>query len=247
MSHTLSFFAPRLVSLALVTGGAAALGACNEPKPTPKSEPAVAPVTAASAPSASPTAAPAAAPTIAKAEVGKPAPDFELKDTEGTPVKLSSFKGKVVVLEWWNPGCPFVKAAHTKGSLKTAAKDASKKGVVWLAINSNGEGKQGFGAEANRAGKKAFDVTHPVLLDESGAVGHAYGATNTPHVMIVDEAGTLVYRGAVDNSPDGEGESPEGGKLVSYVDATLADLAAKRPVAKPETRAYGCSVKYAQR
>lgn len=247
MSHTLSSFAPRLVSLALVTWGAAALGACNEPKPTPKSEPAVAPVTAASATSASPTPAPAAAPTIAKAEVGKPAPDFELKDTEGTPVKLSSFKGKVVVLEWWNPGCPFVKAAHTKGSLKTAAKDASKKGVVWLAVNSNGEGKQGFGAEANRAGKKAFDVTHPVLLDESGAVGHAYGATNTPHVMIVDEAGTLVYRGAVDNSPDGEGESPEGGKLVSYVDATLADLAAKRPVAKPETRAYGCSVKYAQR
>ena len=84
-------------------------------------------------------------------------------------------------------------------------------------------------------------------LDESGAVGHAYGATNTPHIMIVDEAGTLVYRGAADNSPDGEGESPEGGKLVSYVDATLADLAAKRPVAKPETRAYGCSVKYAQK
>lgn len=245
MSHTLSSFAPRLVSLALVTWGAASLGACNEPKPTPKSEP---PVTAATASTpASPANGPAEAAAIAKAEVGKPAPDFELKDTEGTPVKLSSFKGKVVVLEWWNPGCPFVKAAHTKGSLKTAAKDASKKGVVWLAVNSNGEGKQGFGAEANRAGKKAFDVTHPVLLDESGAVGHAYGATNTPHVMIVDEAGTLVYRGAVDNSPDGEGESPEGGKLVSYVDTTLADLAAKRPVAKPETRAYGCSVKYAQK
>lgn len=244
MSHTLSSLAPRLVTWSLVAWGVAPLIACNDPKPTPKTEPAVAPVTATSAAA---TQAPTEAAPLAKAEVGKPAPDFELKDTEGTPVKLSSFKGKVVVLEWWNPGCPFVKAAHTKGSLKTAAKDASKKGVVWLAVNSNGEGKQGFGAEANRAGKKAFDVTHPVLLDESGAVGHAYGATNTPHVMIVDEAGTLVYRGAVDNSPDGEGESPEGGKLVSYVDATLADLAAKRPVAKPETRAYGCSVKYAQK
>ena len=247
MSHTHPVRSPRLVCLALFVSSIAALGACNEPKPAPKTEPTSATTAASAALAATAPQAPAEGPAIAKAEVGKPAPDFELRDTEGASVKLSSFKGKVVVLEWWNPGCPFVKAAHTKGSLKTAAKDASKKGVVWLAINSNGEGKQGFGAEANRAGKKAFDVAHPVLLDESGAVGHAYGATNTPHIMIVDEAGTLVYRGAADNSPDGEGESPEGGKLVSYVDATLADLAAKRPVAKPETRAYGCSVKYAQK
>jgi peroxiredoxin len=180
----------------------------------------------------------------AGAAVGKPAPDFELRDLDGKSVKLSSFRGKVVVLEWFNPGCPFVKASHGKGSLKNAAAEATKKGVVWLAINSAAEGKQGFGAEANRAGVKAFGLTHPVLLDEKGEVGHAYGATNTPHIFVIDESGVLVYRGAPDNSPDGEGESPTGGKLVSYVDATLADLAAKRPVGVGETRAYGCSVKY---
>jgi hypothetical protein len=85
---------------------------------------------------------------------------------------------------------------------------------------------------------------NPILLDEAGTVGKTYGATNTPHVMVVDAKGILVYRGAVDNSPDGEGESAPGGKLVSYVEMALADLAAGRPVATPETKAYGCSVKY---
>ena len=188
----------------------------------------------------------AAAPANAAehAEIGKPAPDFTLKDLDGKEVRLSSFKGKTVVLEWFNPGCPFVKASHTKGSLKDAARRTTKTGVVWLAINSGAPGKQGAGAEANREGAKTFALEHPILLDDSGTVGKMYGATNTPHVMIVDEKGTLVYRGAVDNSPDGEGESPTGGKLVSYVDSTLADLAAGRPVATAETKAYGCSVKY---
>jgi peroxiredoxin len=187
-------------------------------------------------------------PTPAQAEsgasIGKPAPDFELRDLDGKTVKLSSFKGKVVVLEWFNPGCPFVKASHGKGSLKTAAADASKKGVVWLAVNSAAEGKQGYGVEANRTGAKTFGLSHPILLDEKGEVGHAYGATNTPHIFVIDEKGVLVYRGAPDNSPDGEGESPTGGKLVSYVDAALTDLAAKKPLGIGETKAYGCSVKY---
>jgi len=178
------------------------------------------------------------------ADVGKQAPDFALKDLDGKEVRLSSFKGKTVVLEWFNPGCPFVKAAHTRGSLKDAAKRQTKNGVVWLAINSGAPGKRGVGVEANREGAKTFAMDNPILLDEAGTVGKTYGATNTPHVMIVDGQGTLVYRGAVDNSPDGEGESPTGGKLVSYVDAALADLGAGKPVAKSETKAYGCSVKY---
>ncbi len=185
-----------------------------------------------------------AAATAEHADVGKQAPDFALKDLDGKEVRLSSFKGKTVVLEWFNPGCPFVKAAHTKGSLKDAAKRQTKNGVVWLAINSGAPGKQGVGVEANREGAKTFAMDNPILLDEAGTVGKTYGATNTPHVMIVDGQGTLVYRGAVDNSPDGDGESPTGGKLVSYVDAALADLGAGKPVAKSETKAYGCSVKY---
>ena len=196
---------------------------------------------AANATPAAATPAPAAA---GNAEVGKPAPDFALKDLDGKEVRLSSFKGKTVVLEWFNPGCPFVKASHTKGSLKDAAKRSTAKGVVWLSINSGAQGKQGFGASANREGAKTFSMDNPILLDEAGTVGKTYGATNTPHVMVIDDKGTLVYRGAVDNSPDGEGESPTGGKLVSYVDSALGNLAAGTPVSPSETKAYGCSVKY---
>lgn len=180
-----------------------------------------------------------------EAKVGARAPDFTLADLDGKAVKLSDFKGKTVVLEWFNPGCPFVVAAHTKGSLVDAAERAGRKGVVWLAINSGAPGKQGHGVEANRAAARKWRMDHPVLLDESGKVGRAYGATNTPHLYVIDPAGTLVYRGAIDNSPDGEGRSPSGGTLVNYVDAALEDLAAGRAVRTPETKAYGCSVKFA--
>ncbi|MDF3064854.1 MAG: putative 1 [Polyangiaceae bacterium] len=189
------------------------------------------------------TAAPAAA--MESARVGAVAPDFELPDLDGKLVKLSSFRGKTVVLEWFNPGCPFVKASHTKGSLVDTAARHAKNGVVWLAINSGAPGKQGHGVEANRAALQTFKLGHPILLDEQGTVGRAYGAAHTPHLYVVDAQGTLVYRGAIDNSPDGEGESPTGGKLVNYVDNALADLAAKRPLSVSENAAYGCSVKYA--
>ncbi len=179
------------------------------------------------------------------AQVGSPAPDFTLNDLDGKPVHLADFKGKRVVLEWFNPECPFVKASHNKGSLREYASKATAQGVVWLAINSGGEGKQGFGVDVNRKGKDAFKLSHPVLLDTDGKVGHAYGATNTPGMYVIDAQGTLVYRGAIDNSPNGEGDEPQGGPLVNYVEAALADLAAGRPVAKPETRPYGCGVKFA--
>lgn len=186
----------------------------------------------------------AAAAPLEKARVGAAAPDFELPDLDGKLVKLSSFRGRTVVLEWFNPGCPFVKASHTKGSLVGTAERHVKSGVVWLAINSGAPGKQGHGVDANRAGRDTFKLSHPILLDEAGRVGHAYGAAHTPHLYVIDAQGVLVYRGAIDNSPDGEGDSPTGGKLVNYVDAALGDLEAKRPVAVAETEAYGCSVKY---
>lgn len=226
----------RSILFAVAGLSALALVACKDGK-----EPAVQNTTGA-APAVSP-ASPAAAP-VERAELGKAAPDFALKDLDGKEVRLSSFKGKAVVLEWFNPGCPFVKASHLKGSLKDAAKRQTKSGVVWLAINSGAAGKQGAGVEANRDGAKTFSMDNPILLDEAGTVGKTYGATNTPHIMVIDDKGTLVYRGAIDNSPDGEGESPTGGKLVSYVDAALADLGAGKPVATSETKAYGCGVKY---
>jgi peroxiredoxin len=182
---------------------------------------------------------------MAKATVGSPAPDFTLIDLDGKAVSLSSFKGKTVVLEWFNPGCPFVRKAHTVGSLKNTPGRALAEGVVWLAVNSAAPGKQGNGVEMNRKVAGEFAMTYPVLLDESGMVGHAYGATNTPNMYVIDPAGTLVYRGAIDNSPDAEGQSPTDGKLVNYVEEALAALKAHQPVKVPETKAYGCGVKYA--
>jgi peroxiredoxin len=192
------------------------------------------------------TAAAAATPSAGNsAAVGKPAPDFTLKDLDGHDVALGSFRGKVVVLEWFNPGCPFVKASHTKGSLKGTAKKHAAAGVVWLAVNSSAPGKQGSDSAANRDAAKAFGLEHPILRDENGAIGRAYGATNTPNMYVIDKNGVLVYAGAIDNSPDGEGEAPTGGSLVNYVDAALDDLGAGRPVKTPITKPYGCSVKYA--
>ena len=180
----------------------------------------------------------------ATAAVGKPAPDFKLKDLAGKEVSLASFKGKVVVLEWFNPGCPFVKKAHGQGSLVDTAKRHAKTGVVWLAINSGGAGKQGADPAMNTEAAKTWSLEHPILRDESGAVGKAYGATNTPHMFVIDKKGVLVYAGAIDNSPDAEGKSPQGGKLVNYVDAALEDLAAGKPIRTSTSQAYGCSVKY---
>jgi peroxiredoxin len=197
---------------------------------------------AARAPETKPTSTLPA--TSASAALGSPAPDFTLEDLDGKPVSLSSFRGKIVVLEWFNPDCPFVKASHQRGPLKTAARDAAKQGVVWLAINSSAEGKQGHGVEANKRGAETFTLEHPILLDPSGTVGRAYGASRTPHLFIVDPSGALVYRGAADNSPDGEGASPEGGPLENYLEAALASLLSNRPIAKPDTKPYGCTVKY---
>ncbi|MBZ0237176.1 MAG: redoxin domain-containing protein [Deltaproteobacteria bacterium] len=189
-------------------------------------------------------AAKQAPPTTAPV-VGKPAPDFTLETLDGKKVSLASYKGKPVVLEWFNPGCPFVVKSHTKGSLVETAKKHTDAGVVWLAINSGAPGKQGHDVADNEAAVKAWKMAHPVLRDVTGETGKAYGATNTPNMFVIDPSGTVVYAGAIDNSPDGEGGAPTGGTLVNYVDAALGDLAAGRPVATPVTKPYGCGVKYA--
>ncbi len=228
---SLGYIVPASILVALAAG----CGKGDAAPPEPAAEaPATAPVAAA------PTTAPAAAPATAK--VGAPAPDFTLKDLDGKPVTLSALRGKTVVLEWYNPDCPFVVKQHQEGPLKDMAARLAAEGVVWLAVNSGAPGKQGHGVERNRASVKEYGLGHPVLLDEDGAVGKLYVARNTPHMFIIDPSGVLVYAGAIDNAP--LGKVPEGG-LVNHVADALADLAAKRPVRVPETRAYGCSVKYA--
>jgi peroxiredoxin len=216
----------------LLVGLGLAVAACNN-APVPVQEPA----------KGAPDAVPAKV-AAAGAKVGETAPDFTLTDYDGKSVHLADLKGKTVVLEWFNPDCPFVKASHTKGSLRDSAKRHVAEGVVWLGVNSSGPGKQGNAPDRVAAGKQAFGLDHPILADATGQVGHLYGATNTPHLYVIDPKGILVYRGAIDNSPDGEGDSPEGGKLINYVDTALSELAAGKPITTKETKAYGCGVKY---
>lgn len=179
---------------------------------------------------------------MASAEIAKAAPDFTLADLDGNEVTLSEHKGKTVVLEWFNPECPFVKYAHGEGPLKGMAKTYTDKGIVWLAINSGAPGKQGHGPEVNRTAATDFSMEHPILLDPSGDVGRAYGAEKTPHVMVIDAEGTLVYRGGVDNAPMGEVDG-DGERTDLLVDALAAVEGGEAP-AVAESRAYGCSVKY---
>ena len=182
----------------------------------------------------------------AKAKVGEPAPTFTLNDFNGKPFNLAEFTAnkQIVVLEWWNPGCPFVVKHHEKSKtmVDLAAKFADK-GVVWMAINSSAEGKQGFGTEAEMT--KKWGVTYPCLVDADGTVGHMYGATNTPQMFIINAEGVLVYAGAIDSDPSVE--PPVDKKTVTnYVDQALTQLLAGETITQPETKPYGCSVKYAK-
>jgi peroxiredoxin len=182
----------------------------------------------------------AAAPTVA--EVGRPAPNFTLKDTDGKEHQLSNYiaQGKVVVLEWFNPDCPFVKRHHAQSKtmvdLSAAYKD---KGVVWLAINSGAPGNQGAGLERNAKAKKEYDMDYPILLDESGVTGRMYGAKTTPHMFVIGKDGILLYAGAIDDDPRGTKAD-----RVNYVERALASCVTGQPVAKNHSDSYGCSVKY---
>ena len=193
-----------------------------------------------------------AAAESAPAALGKSAPDFTLHDTQGKPVKLSALRGKTVVLEWFNPDCPFVKHAHGKGPLKELAKRVSNDKLVWLTINSNAPNKQGAGLERNRAAIGEYGIQNRVLLDENGKVGHAYGAIKTPHIFVIDTKGVLVYRGGLDNAPIGvvDDERPRlpgtpAGSLEPYVENALQDVAQAKPIRLADTPPYGCTVKYA--
>lgn len=171
-----------------------------------------------------------------RAAIGKPAPDFTLTDLAGKKHRLSDYlkAKKVVVLEWFNPKCPSVKKVHQKGIPTGVAKSFKDKGVVWLAINSGGPGKQGHGLEVNKAGAKRWSIDYPILLDETGAVGRSYGAKVTPNLCIVSASGELVYMGALDNRRD-----PSAPDYVGHVAQALSAVLAGKPVATPKTRAYG--------
>ncbi|MEK7710606.1 MAG: redoxin domain-containing protein [Planctomycetota bacterium] len=212
----------------------AAKPATQEKKAEPAAKPAVEPEKKAE-PAAKPVVAdkPAAAATVAA--IGKPAPDFTLKSAEGKDVKLADYKGKIVVLEWSNAGCPFcVRHAKNKTAEKTMAAYKDK-GVVWVSIDSTD------GAKADDIKKFVKDngLTAAYLLDPTGATGKAYGAKTTPHMFIIDAKGNLAYSGAIDDDADGKKE-----KARNYVQEAVDALLKGSTVATATTESYGCSVKY---
>lgn len=175
------------------------------------------------------------------AGVGQMAPDFELTDLDGKTHKLSDYKGKTVVLEWFNPGCPFVVAAHDEGPLKDMAKASMGKDVVWLAINSGAPGKQGHGVDVNKSAATEWGMENPILIDEDGKVGRMFAAKTTPQMVVIQPDGTIGYGGALDNAP--RNEPPEAGYQAFTQNAVDAVLGGEKP-SPAKTQPWGCSVKY---
>lgn len=165
--------------------------------------------------------------TTANAEVGKPAPAFELKGADGKTYKLSDYKDKIVVIDWFNRECPVCKAAEPM--LSSTAEKYAKQGIVFLAIDST----KGHKAEDNAKYATDKKITRPILMDADGKVGHAYGAKTTPHIYIVDKTGNLVYMGGHDNKGDR-----------NYIAESLDAMLAGKPVPTAKTENYGCAVHY---
>lgn len=183
-------------------------------------------------------------PAYAQAQVGAAAPAFTATDVNGKRVALADFKGKYVVLEWTNPGCPYVRKHYDSGNLPATQKDAVANGFVWLAINSTETGSGDYLEPAKLAAwlnARQTAATH-VLMDEPGTIGLAYGARTTPHLYIINPQGTLVYAGGIDSIATARADDIP--KAVNYVRQAVAELKNGQPVSQAQTRAYGCSIKY---
>lgn len=190
------------------------------------------------------TLALASAAALATATVGQPAPAFTAKDTSGRTVSLADFKGKHVVLEWVNPGCPYVVKHYDSGNMQGTQAEAASKGVVWLAVNSTAADASDYRKPGEMAAwmqqhKASATAT---LMDEAGTVGRAYGARTTPHMYIINPQGQLVYAGAIDSKPSAN--KADIATATNHVKVALAETLAGKPVSQPVTRPYGCSVKY---
>lgn len=170
-----------------------------------------------------------------RATLGKPAPFFKAKDQDGEEHELRNYRGKIVVLEWINPECPYVQRHHEAKTMATLAERYGERDVVWLGIDSSHFVKP----EASKEFREKYGVRYPVLQDPTGAIGRVYEARTTPHMYIIDAEGILRYRGAIDDDPRGsEGEAK------NYVDSALAALLAGEEIAEADTEPYGCTVKY---
>ena len=184
--------------------------------------------------------------TLAEVQVGKEAPDFALTDTNGKSHHLSDYKGKYVVLEWYQPDCPFVRKHYNSGNMQALQKEYVSKGVVWLSIDSSAAGQEGNYPpdQLNQIATKTGSVRTALLLDPEGKVGHLYGAKTTPDMYIINPQGALVYQGAIDDKPSTDLGDVKTAK--NYIKTALNAVMAGQTVATTSTRPYGCSVKYAR-
>lgn len=181
---------------------------------------------------------------VPTAAFAKAAPEFTAVDADGKARSLSEFRGKTVVLEWVNEGCPYVKK-HYSGNMQGLQQAARADGVVWLTIASSAPGKQGYfadGAAAKTWMESRGAKPTALLLDGDNKVATAYKAKTTPHMFVIDKAGQVVYEGAIDDTPTSKVEDLKTAK--NLVSAALADVKAGRTVATPFVTPYGCSVKY---
>ncbi|MBC8055875.1 MAG: thioredoxin family protein [Rhizobiales bacterium] len=180
----------------------------------------------------------------AQATVGQAAPAFSATDTSGKTVSLADYKGKYVVLEWTNPGCPFVQKHYDSGNMQATQKEATGKGAVWLSVNTTAKDATDYMAPAALQGWMTSKNGAPTatLMDADGKVGRAYAARTTPHMYIVDPQGKLVYAGAIDSKPTANPADIKG--ATNYVTAALGEAMSGKPVSRATTQAYGCSVKY---
>jgi peroxiredoxin len=181
----------------------------------------------------------------APAAIGQPAPNFTLQGSDGKKHSLAHYKGKYVVLEWTNPQCPFVHKFYDSHTMQGLQKKETAKGVVWLRINSNAEGHEGYQSPSDLAAyvKEQHVAATASLIDPTGKVGHMYGARTTPHMFVIDPKGVLIYAGGIDNKPSTNVDDIA--TATNYVTAALDESMAGKPVTTPSAPPYGCAVKYA--
>ena len=181
---------------------------------------------------------------IAQARVSAPAPDFTATDSHGQTHSLDQYKGKYVVLEWHNQGCPFTRKHYESGNMQSLQKEWTEKGVVWFTVISSAPGTQGYvtASQENDYLAKMHAAPTAALLDPDGKLGRLYAAKTTPDMYVIDPNGKLIYSGAIDNRPTPDQSDIQGAD--NYVNDALTAAMSGRPVAMPYTRAYGCSVKY---
>jgi peroxiredoxin len=185
--------------------------------------------------------------SFAEVQVGAAAPDFTLPDTKGKTLSLADYKGKYVVLEWYNPDCPFVRKHYNSKNMQQLQKEAAAKRVVWLAINSSAPGEQGNypAGKFNQIASQQGAAWTALLMDPDGKVGKLYGAKTTPHMYVIDPQGNLVYNGAIDNKRSTNVADVK--TSTNYVKVALEESMAGKPINPATTQPYGCSVKYASK